>query len=82
LNALQKKDEGVHTVVSDEVKIIVDTGRKQYDEWIGSVSAPGVLWSAVMLGAGGGGMFAALRKMWWTEAEHQVEVEKARNSNS
>ncbi len=81
LNALQKKDKGIHTVVSDEVKIIVDTGAAQYGTWIGSVKEPGVLWSVLMMGAGGGGAAAILRKIWWTETEHQAEVEKAKNSN-
>lgn len=82
LEALTKKDRGIHTLVKNEVGLIVTEGQEQYGTWIGSVKEPGVLWSVLMMGAGGSGAAAILRKIWYTESEHQADVEKARNSNS
>ncbi len=81
LEALTKKDRGIHTLVKNEVGLIATEGEEQYGTWIGSVKEPGVLWSVLMMGAGGGGAAAILRKIWYTETEHQADVEKARNNN-
>lgn len=75
-------DDGLYTLTNDEATVIIDEGKEQYGTWIGSVKEPGVLWSVLMMGAGSGGAAAILRRIWWTEQEHQAEVEKAKNNNS
>lgn len=79
IGATLAKDTALYKLVKDEIDITIAAGKEQYKTWIGSVNEPGVLWSALMVVMGGGGMSAVLRRIWYTEAEVNVEREKAKN---
>jgi hypothetical protein len=70
-------DSGVHSLVKAETEIIRTEAQQQYQKVIGTLDSPGVLWT-VLTALGGSGLTATvLRKIWYTEEEHQAEVAKA-----
>jgi hypothetical protein len=78
-------DEGTYGLAKSELEIKITTAEQQFQTYVGSPQSPGILWGLLYAGGGATGMMAALRKMWYTEAEHQQkvaeEVEKATNGN-
>jgi len=82
LRAQLDTDDGLYSLTADEVGNKIQNAKQQYQTVIGTLEQPGVAWTALTALLTTGSTAAVLRKIWYTEAEHQAEIAKAKAENT